>query len=400
MTARNKQILIIILFLAPISGMGIDIYTPSLPNIATVFGASHAIIKNTISTYLLGFAIGQIFSGSLSEVYGRKLILIIGMALFILACIGAAMASNIYWLLAIRFVQGLMVTAAVVMVKSIASDVFDRETMKKVSTYFVIAWSLGPIIAPVIGGYTQEYIGWWGGFVFLAIYTSIVLLAVLFILPETNVNKIPLDPKLLLNQYKIILQDKKFLGMALSLSLSYSMIIIFNVMSPFMIQKGLGYSPIQFGHIAFVIGFACLIGSISNRFLIKYIAVSKLIKYGILTVIFISLIFSILMGFYLEDTITLIMIPTFLVLLSVGVIFPNCSGQCLSEFPKMAGTASAVMGVINILGTAILALIASGIHSVKPWPIFLFYLCLGVVLIYIYYMVFGRKRKEAIGAHV
>jgi Bcr/CflA subfamily drug resistance transporter len=395
MQSRHRTILSIILFLAPISGMGIDIYAPSLPHIATIFSISHLMVKNTISVYLLGFAIGQIFAGSLSEVYGRKPVLVFGLILFILSCLLAVVAEHIMLLMVARFIQGLAVTAPVVMVKTLATDSFTREEMKKISTYFVISWSMGPIIAPVIGGYLQTYIAWWANFLFLAIYAFILLIVVIFALPETHKEKISFNFGELLGQYKIIIRDKKFLTMSLSLALSYSMIILFNVLGPFILQKGLGYSAVGFGHIAFFMGFACLIGSVSNRYLISKKPVQKLIKYSELSITLISLIALIVFIYLGKSNLMLVIIPTFLIILCVGIIFPNFSGICLSQFPKMAGAASAVLGVINILGTTISSVVASMFHTTEPWPLFGLYFIFGLILMAICFFVFNNNDRSS-----
>lgn len=393
MQNRHISLLSIILLLAPISGMGIDIYAPSLPHISTLFAVTHLVAKNTISVYLLGFAIGQVFAGSLSEVYGRKPILVCGLVLFILSCLLAAVSEQIGLLMVARFIQGLAVTAPVVMVKTLATDTYSREEMKKISTYFVISWSMGPIVAPLIGGYLQTYVGWWASFVFLAVYSFVLLLLILCFLPETHKAKIPFNFRQLLSQYTVILQDKKFLSMSLSLALSYSIIVIFNVLGPFIIQKGLGYSPIGFGHIAFFMGFACLIGSISNRYFISRYKVQKLIKYSELAIIILSLGALAVFWGHQKNSLLLVVVPTFLIILSIGIIFPNFSGICLSQFPQVAGAASAVLGVINILGTTAASVMASLFHTVEPWPLFILYFGFGLMLLVIYFFVFGQKQS-------
>jgi DHA1 family bicyclomycin/chloramphenicol resistance-like MFS transporter len=148
MPRAHRKILTIILFLAPISGMGIDIYAPSLPYLSSFFSISHLMAKNTISVYLFGLTIGQIFSGSLSGVFGRKPILIGGLILFILSSLSAAISTHISWLMLARFIQGLAVTASTVMMKALGTDSFTREEMKKISTYFVISCSLGDYHIP------------------------------------------------------------------------------------------------------------------------------------------------------------------------------------------------------------------------------------------------------------
>jgi len=186
-SARKKRIiLMILLFSIPLSGMGIDIYVPSLPALKVFFNEPHSLITLTVSLYLLGFSIGQAFFGPASDSMGRKNILFGGMILFSIFSLLATLTSTVHELLLMRFLQGLAVTAPVVVTKAIVTDLFDKETIKKASTYLVLAWSIGPIIAPAIGGHLQQYFGWRGGFYFLFVYGLILSIFIAIYLSETN----------------------------------------------------------------------------------------------------------------------------------------------------------------------------------------------------------------------
>ena len=184
---RNLTLrLSILLAMVPLTGATIDIYVPSLPAITAHFGVPAQLVQWTIPSYLIGYSLAQLFCGAFSDAWGRRALLIIGIVLYTGASLLAASASSISMLILMRFVQGLGVAAPGVLARAIASDSFDSERLPQVTNYITLAWALGPIIAPLIGGYLQHVFGWKAVFYFLTAYGCIVLLLIYFLLPETN----------------------------------------------------------------------------------------------------------------------------------------------------------------------------------------------------------------------
>lgn len=390
MNNKNNLLFVMILLLIPVSGLGIDIYVPSLPAIKVYFDAPHFLIKLTIALYLLGFGLGQIFVGTLSDCFGRRIILIAGLFLFSMFSVLAAFSTSIIMLLAVRFCQGLAVTVPVVISKTIATDTFKGADLKKVSTYLVTAWSIGPIIAPAIGGYLQQYVNWKGSFYFLAVYTIILCAAVCVYLPETNQFKKSFKLKNMVNDYKIILSSKQFVGSALCLATGYSLIVVFSVISPFLIQNDMGYSPVCFGHCALLMGFGCLLGSIINRLIVVKTSQDKIILCAVGAALFMSILMIALSCCNVFNIYCLLMC-VFVVLLSVGFSYPNCSSKCLSMFPQMAGSASAAMGVLTIIGTSVTAAVSSFIHTTNMMALSVLYLILCLLFLFIFLNAYADK---------
>jgi DHA1 family bicyclomycin/chloramphenicol resistance-like MFS transporter len=184
---RNLTLrLFILLAMVPLTGATIDIYVPSLPAITAHFGVPAQLVQWTIPSYLIGYSLAQLFCGALSDAWGRRALLIIGIVLYTGASFLAASASSIGMLILMRFVQGLGVAAPGVLARAIASDSFDSERLPHITNYITLAWALGPIVAPLIGGYLQHVFGWKAIFYFLTAYGCIVLLLIYVLLPETN----------------------------------------------------------------------------------------------------------------------------------------------------------------------------------------------------------------------
>jgi DHA1 family bicyclomycin/chloramphenicol resistance-like MFS transporter len=366
---RNLTLrLSILLAMVPLTGATIDIYVPSLPAITAHFGVMAQLVQWTIPSYLIGYSLAQLFCGAFSDAWGRRALLIIGIVLYTGASLVAASASSISMLILMRFMQGLGVAAPGVLARAIASDSFDSDRLPQVTNYITLAWALGPIIAPLIGGYLQHVFGWRAVFYFLTAYGCVVLLLIYFLLPETNPYRHELRPDTLLDQYKAVLASPVFLGCSLVLAIIYAQLILFNVIGPFLIQTVLGESPIVFGRVALSLGAAWFLGSLANRILTA--KVPQLPLPEIATVV--AFVGSIIMAWLaLASPLSLsnLVIPTALVFMSGSITFTRCFGLSVRLFPERAGTASALVGTLFIAGSALAGFGASFLEAATAIPL-------------------------------
>jgi len=360
--------LAILLAMVPLTGATIDIYVPSLPAITEHFGVSVRLVQWTIPSYLIGYSLAQLFCGALSDAWGRRSLLIIGIVLYTGASLLAASASSISMLILMRFAQGLGVAAPGVLARAIASDSFSPERLPEVTNYITLAWALGPIVAPLIGGYLQHVLGWKAVFYFLTAYGGVVLFLVFFLLPETNAHRHQLRLDTLLHHYKVVLASPLFLGCALVLAIIYAQLILFNVVGPFLIQTVLDKSPLVFGRVALSLGVAWFLGSLANRILTAKFPHLPLIQ--IATAV--ALAGSIIMAWLaLESSLSLsnLVIPTAVVFMSGSITFTRCFGLSVRLFPEQAGTASALVGTLFIAGSALAGFAASFLEAQTAVPL-------------------------------
>jgi predicted MFS family arabinose efflux permease len=158
-----------------------------------------------------------------------------------------------------------MVGILITPIRAIIPDLFSGKKMQQMMTYMTTAWSIGPIIAPVIGGYLQHYFDWQANFYFLLIYSLLMFGLVVFFLPETSVHRHDFKLRVIFRNYKEILSSPEYLRNVFSNGLLYSIILLFAVISPFLIQNVLHFSTVQYGHITLFIGLAWFLGSIINK---------------------------------------------------------------------------------------------------------------------------------------
>jgi Bcr/CflA subfamily drug resistance transporter len=364
-----------VLAMVPLAGASIDIYVPSLPAITEHFGVPAQLVQWTIPSYLIGYSLAQLFCGALSDAWGRRTLLVIGIILYIGASVLAASASSISILILMRFVQGLGVAAPGVLARAIASDSFDSERLPQVTNYITLAWALGPIVAPLIGGYLQHIFGWQAVFYFLTAYGCVVLLLTYFLLPETNAHRHQLRLDSLVDHYKEVLSSPVFLGCAFVLAIIYAQLILFNVVGPFLVQTVLGESPIVFGRIALSLGLAWFLGSLANRIFIATFPQLPLAEIAT-AVAFIGS--TIMTWFAFESPLSLsnLVIPTASVFMSGSIIFTRCFGLSMRLFPALAGTASALVGTLFVAGSALAGFAASFLEASTAIPLALSFVAL------------------------
>ncbi len=365
----------ILLLMVPLTGATIDIYVPSLPAITTYFGVPVQLVQWTIPSYLIGYSLAQLFCGALSDAWGRRALLVVGLGLYTGASWLAAFSPSITILILIRFVQGLGVAAPGVLARAIASDSFPFDQLPAITNYITLAWALGPILAPLIGGYLQHVFGWTAVFYFLTAYGCLALVLVYFLLPETNARRHPLRWNELLGHYRTVLASRVFLGCALVLAIVYALLILFNVVGPFLVQVVLGESPLVFGRVALVLGGAWFLGSLANRFLTARFPRIALVKIATMVAFLASLLMGWLAVRYPLSLPNLV-IPSAVIFMSGSIIFTQCFGTSVRLFPERAGTASALMGTLFIAGSALAGFAGSFLETQTGIPLALSFIAL------------------------
>lgn len=379
----TKIFFFLVLYLTTLSGIGIDLYAPSLPAIAHTFNVSEALIKSSISVYLFGFALGQIIFGPVSDSFGRKKTLLSGLFIFILASILAIYSHQIHLFMLARFLQGFGVASASIMCKALMTDVFSGKDLVVGTIYLAVVWSLCPILAPVVGGYLQFYFNWHANFYFYTIYSTLMFISVAVLLKETLRKRVSFDAKTILLNFKEILLHKIFFGSVLALGICYSLILTFNIVGPFLIQKTLGYNAKTFGHIALLVGSAYFFGTFSNRFLHNRYSVNQLFKLGLMITCSASLT-MLFFAYEMPLSITTIVLPIFIAVYGTGFIFPNCLVKCMSFFPEKGGTASAALGFLNIFISAIATIIISFLKPGTLAPIAWAFIIISAMILFVY----------------
>lgn len=374
----------------PMSGLATDIYLPSMPSMAEDLHLPEARIQLTLTFYLISYGISQFFSGALVDAFGRYKISIMALVLFVVSFWITGHTQNIYVIYLMRIVQGVLSGLVVVSKRAFFVDVYDGEERKHYLSIMTIVWSLGPIIAPFIGGYLQKSFGWQSNFTVLAAYSLIILILELVFSGETIKNKNPFHIGFLWNEFKTMLRTLDFFFGMLMCGVSYALIMFYNLCGPFIIEHKLGYSSVTTGYLSLLMGLAWMSGGFLGKALISRPFLPKLRYSNFLQLLFIVLMFA--SSFYVENLFTLVLFA-FVIHVTAGFMFNNYFAYCLGRFPKSAGISGGITGgVVYIITSVVSYGIAAVIKPVQQTGIAEGYFAIGVLGFIILSFI---KRKKA-----
>ena len=350
---RNKFLSTILAFaVIPISGLATDIYLPSMPEMALNLGLSEAKIQLTLSLFLISYGISQFFIGAIADAFGRYNISLISLFLFVLSFYWTAQTDNIYVIYFNRIVQGILAGCAVVSKRAYFVDVYEGDERKHYLSIMTIVWSLAPIIAPFIGGYLQTHFGWKSNFLVLAFYAGILFILELLFSGETLKEKKEFQLKPLTKEFQFMFSTKDFLYGMLLCGISYSMVMLYNLSGPFIIEHQLGFNALVTGYASLVMGLAWMLGGFLGRAMIKRAFLPKIRNANFIQMALILVMFA--TSFWVSNLYTLVVFA-FLIHLTAGFIFNNYFGYCLGRFPKSAGIAGGLTGGVAFVLTSALS---------------------------------------------
>ena len=331
-----------------------DLYLPSLPAIGTQFGAAPIAVQSTLSVFMLAFAVFQLIVGPMSDRFGRRPIVLGGLAMFVLASIAGAAAQSLGWLIAARLVQAIGVCCTVLGARAIVRDLYAPEPGMRVLAR-VMGW-MGVVTlgGPVAGGALQSLFGWRATFATLAALGLIVLLTAARVLDETNTHRNPraTRPSELLANYVSIAGSATFRAYALVATASYMSLFSFISGSSFLLIEVLAMPPALFG-VAFggvTLGFVT--GTLlARRFQTRLGIVGTAAAGGIVSMI--SGWTTAALALAGVEQVAAIVVPMFFMLLGHGLVQPSGQMGAISEFPRKAGAAAALLGFTMFIAAAI-----------------------------------------------
>lgn len=387
---KNKFIATILAFaMIPMSGLATDIYLPSMPSMASELHQPESNIQLTLSIFLISYGITQFFAGSIVDSFGRYKISMASLALFVVSFVVTATTQNIFVIYAMRVLQGVLSGFAVVSKRAFFVDVYEGDERKHYLSIMTIVWSVGPIIAPFIGGYLQKIFGWQSNFYVLAGYSLVLLILELIFSGETLKKRNPFNVEFLLKEYDSMFKAKDFFYGMVMCGISYSMIMFFNLCGSFIIEHKMGYSEVIAGYVSLILGFAWMAGGFLGKALINKAFLPK-IRYA--NFIQLSLIVLMFIASYFSNNIYSLVAFAFVIHVTAGFIFNNYFSYCIGRFPNSAGLAGGMTGgVVFILTSAISYGIVTLIRPQIQLEVAEGYFIMGVLGLFILSMIKWRK---------
>lgn len=379
---------VIILLLASLTAFGplsIDMYLPAFPAIAENLGVPLSSVQLSLASFFIGLASGQIFYGPLTDRFGRKRPLYVGLSIYALASIVCAFTKNVEMLILFRFLQALGSCAGVVIARAIVRDLFAHNETARVFSLLMLVTGVAPILAPLVGGYISEYFGWRAIFAVLAVLSSLTLLLISVFLPETHHPDQRVQIKDSLRTYRNIFKDRNFMGYAFAGGAAQAGLFAYITGSSFIFINLFKIPATSFAWVFGSNAIGLITCSQINARLLKRLNYDVIldkvfVALGLLgSVLAIAGIFN--WGFWG------VMIPLFLFIACLGMTFPNATAGAMATQKKSAGSASALLGTLQYGIAALASAAVSRLHDGTTLPMCLLMGFFGVAALIIHRVV-------------
>jgi len=360
---KGKQKFLLILILGLLSAIGpfsIDMYLPGFPAIAKDLKTDVATVSLSLSSFFIGISAGQLIYGPLLDRFGRKKPLFAGLVIYIVASLGCVFANSVHLLIGLRLFQALGGCSGMVAARALVRDIFPVEENAKVFALLMLVIGVSPIIAPTLGGYITTALGWHYIFILLALMGCGILTAAWFIMPDGRAADITLSlkPAPILSNFYTVLKEPQFLTYSLTGAAASAGLYAYIAGSPYVFMELYKVSERGYGWIFATIAGGLITCSQLNSLLLRTYRSEQIIRVAAFCqsmtglVLFVATILNMLNVY---GTIALI----FVFLCCQGFIFPNSSALSLAPFTKNAGSASALLGSIQLgIGTLSSAMVS------------------------------------------
>ena len=366
---KKFHLILILGLLTAIGPFSIDMYLPAFPDIAKGLHTTVAEVTLSLSGFFIGISAGQLIYGPLLERYGRKKPLYVGIIIYLLASVGCALASSVHALILFRFLEALGGCAGLVTARAMVRDLFEVKENAKVFSLLMLVVAVSPIIAPTAGGYITALLGWRYVFMMLIIVALIILAGIYFLLPESKKPDpdFSLKPSHILMNFAGVIRHPQFYTYALTAAIASSGLYAYIGGSPYVFMEIYKVSERQYGWIFALIAIGLIGASQINSVLLKNYRSEQIVKAALIAQSFVGATLAVIVLLGWSDLfITIFMI--FIFLCCQGFIFPNASALSLASFGHNAGSASALMGAIQMgIGAGTSALV-SLLHNHTALP--------------------------------
>jgi len=361
--AQQRRLILVLGIAIAIGPMSIDMYLPSLPSLAQALGASQGQAQYTLSAYFIGLVLGQLVYGPMIDRYGRTKPLYAGLALYVVASVGCALAWRIEALMGFRVLQAIGGGSAMVVTRAVVRDLFDPQTGARVFSLLMLVMGLAPILAPLAGGWILLGFGWRAIFGALALFGLACLLAVWRALPETG------RPQrgAVAGGYVTVLRNRQFLANALGGGIAQAGMFAYIAGSPFVFIELYGVPAQHFGWLFGANALGLILTSQLNHWMLNRFPLQTVLRGALATqaVMALLLLAVVLVG---RGGLYALLPPLFGCISALGLIYPNASALAMAPFARQAGTAAAALGMVQYGAAALAGAVVGVWHDGTALP--------------------------------
>lgn len=373
----------ILLMLSTFSQVMSDLYLPSLPAIQQALATNASAVQSSVMVFTYALTLSPLFFGLLSDGIGRRKPLIIGITITLIGSVITVFATSIQLLIIGRILQGLGGGACLAVSRAILPDMYNKETIAKLSSYLAIGSIIFISSAPALGGLFQHFLGWRSSFIFLTLYAGLLLWLYSSRIPETNkhLNKENLKPAIIFSNIKQVLSNRSILVLGLCIGTTYGSILAWLTSGPITLHLYANIPPIIFGFAALSGGGVYIVGAIINGRLVTMVPMEKILTFGLCCNLAAGLIMLLLdlLGYH---NLWVIVGPVYLLTLGISFVFPCAFALATQHFGKIGGITASALVIMQISGGAITSSIITFVTDKSQFPLaIIFIVCACISLI-------------------
>ena len=365
----------------------------AMPALTRVMAADVGRVQLTLSVFLLGFAVAQLVYGPLSDRFGRRPVLIAGIAVYAAASVACAAAPTIEVLIAARFFQAVGACAGGVLARAVVRDVHGRARAAKVLSYMATAMATGLLLAPMLGGYLVVWFGWQAVFLVLAALGVLLVALVAVLLPETNTrpDRDATRPGQVARNYLSLFSSPAFFGFTVANGFVFSGLFAFVSGAPFVLIDHLGLAPQDFGLTFGVVVAGYICGTFISGRLTMALGLERLMGTGCALALVAGLGLAAL-AVAGVDRPAAVVVPMFFYLVGMGMVMPNAMAGAIGPFPEMAGAASALMGFLQMTMAGAAGVLVGHLDDGTQVPMAMVVAAMAVCGVVAFVALVGRRR--------
>lgn len=329
--------------------LSIDMYLPALPTMTGDLSTTDATLQLTLTTFVVGLAIGQLVVGPLADTFGRRVPLLTGIAIYVGGSVAAALSPSVELLIGARFVQALGAAAGIVIARATVRDLFSGTAMTKFFSMLMLVTGCAPILAPILGGQVLNWTSWRGVFWVLTAFGALLLVVIAFMLPEPlpRHRRSAAGIGSVARTYAALLRERSFLGYALTAGLIFAALFAYISGSSFVLQGVYGLSAQEYSFVFGAGGIGIVVMGQVNARLVGRFSERALLMTGATVAALGS--FCMVAATALDLGMIALLVPLGFVVSCVGLIMPNSMSLALANHQNTAGSAAALLGVLQFV---------------------------------------------------
>lgn len=390
-----KPTIWVLIAVASIGTLALNIFVPSMPNLVKSLNTTQSMAQLTLTFYLLSLAFAQLIVGPLSDRYGRRPILLLGILIYIIASLAAAFAVDIETLITARIFQALGGCSGIVISRAIIRDVYSKSQGVVILSYVTAVVTLAPMLSPILGAYLDQWASWRASFYFVAGFGIFIGLIGLKSLHETNFNlAASLNLSSMPKQYWSLLKQPEYLGYALAVAFNNSVFFSFIAGAPFIIADVMQLSPSIYAFYFLLVSGGYMGGNFLAGHFANKIKTDKMINIGIAIMLIgiIAALYCFTIGYSHPF---LLFGPMGIIAISAGLISPNAIAGLLNMRPDIAGTAAGLSGFLQMTSGALGTFCVGAFHQSSGISMVVFMTLFAALMTLSFYILVGRKKPMA-----